>query len=31
LSVFRDEAGRPGYYSVEVTFWPKYEDSFCDD
>ncbi|WP_406081297.1 hypothetical protein [Micromonospora sp. NBC_00858] len=31
LSVFRDEGGRPGYYSVEVTFWPKYEDSFCDD
>ncbi|MFE9203210.1 hypothetical protein [Micromonospora sp. NPDC007230] len=31
LSVYRDDAGRPGYYSVEVHFWPKYKDSFCDD
>ena len=29
LSVYRDDAGRPGYYSVEVHFWPKYNDSYC--
>ncbi|WP_346536913.1 hypothetical protein [Micromonospora sp. DPT] len=25
LSVF----GRPGYYSLEITFWPKYHDHYC--
>ena len=26
LSIF----GRPGYYSLEITFWPKYHDHYCN-
>ncbi|RKN55356.1 hypothetical protein D7193_11810 [Micromonospora costi] len=29
LSVFPDDAGRHGYYIIEVSFWPKYDDYYC--
>ncbi|MEV4512986.1 hypothetical protein AB0K00_28930 [Dactylosporangium sp. NPDC049525] len=29
LNVLRDPDNRPGVYVVQVSFWPKWQRSFC--
>ncbi|MEU8296995.1 hypothetical protein AB0C04_06895 [Micromonospora sp. NPDC048909] len=29
LNVLHDHAHRPGYYRVQVDYWPKYHDHYC--